>query len=103
MTLEFVSTLGKLHLRHGNHANLAQKRIKYWREFIRSHYHLNPLYLDLGFIDELTRKSGKSKQLIASLVDRSNKVLAGNSVNEVELLTLDKELNQFYDIGKLKL
>ena len=99
-TLEFVSTLGRLHFRQSNHANLAKKRVLYWLDFVRNHYNISTSQIDETFIIELANKSGKEKAMIELIALTVSKVQDGASMGEQELLTFEKLLNKFYGIEK---
>jgi hypothetical protein len=97
-TLEFVNTLGRLHFRQSNHANLAKKRVLYWLDFVRNHYNISTNQIDKGFITELSNKSGKEKAMIELLVHTVVKVQDGGNLGETELLAFEKLLNKFYGL-----
>lgn len=97
-TLEFVNVLGRLYYRQSDHAKLASKRIAYWKEFVRSHYNLSTEKLDQHFIDELVRKSGRKETSVKNLVSVAQQLEEGREMSSGELLLLEKQLNEFYDI-----
>lgn len=99
-TLEFVHTLGRLHFRQSNHANLAKKRILYWLDFVRNHYNISTNRIDQALISELTNKSGKEKSVIELLVQAVTKIENGANIDEAELFAFEKLLNKFYGIEK---
>jgi len=98
LTLEFVRTLGRLYYRQSDHSNLSHKRVLYWKEFVRNHYNLPTAKLDEEFIDELSKKSGRSKENIKVLVRYINTVETDQEVSASLLLQFEKELNEFYGI-----
>lgn len=98
-TLEFVNTLGQLYNQQKNHKNLAQKRILFWKDFVRSHYTLRTDKLDESFKLELTRKSGAEKTTVFALVELIERVEANNMIEEGELLMMEKLMNEFYGIA----
>lgn len=97
-TLEFVNVLGRLYYRQSDHIKLARKRIAYWKEFVRSHYNLRTEKLDQYFIDELVRKSGREEATIRNLVSVALQIEEEREMSSGELLLLEKQLNEFYDI-----
>lgn len=97
-TLEFVNTLGRLHFRQSNHANLAKKRVLYWLDFVRGHYNISTQIIDQEFIIELTNKSGKERAMIEMLVLNVTRIQEGEKLEETELLAFEKLLNKFYGI-----
>lgn len=97
-TLEFVNVLGRLHYRHHNHVGLAKKRILYWKDFVRSNYHLQTNRLDDDFIDELIRKSGRSEATVRGLVMLASWVMENQVLEKSNLMLLEKRLNEFYKV-----
>lgn len=98
LTLEFVRTLGRLYYRQRNHGNLCQKRVLYWKEFIRSHYNLSTQQLNEDFIDELSHKSGRDERLIEELVTQVKYMESGQQFADEQLLLFEQKLNEFYGI-----
>src|SRR5579871_5141807 len=49
-TLDFVRTVGGVYFHQHNNKNIAEKKIQYFFEFIRSHFYLSTVYLDDEFI-----------------------------------------------------
>lgn len=100
MSLEFVQTLGSLYYRQSNHLNLMKKRVLYWKEYVRSRYHLNTEYLNDDFLDELGKKSGYSSGKIVLLRELILAVeQGGRSVDDRLLKDLENRLNEFYGIS----
>lgn len=97
-TLEFVNVLGRLYYRQRDHVKLASKRIAYWKEFVRSRYNLKTDKLDDYFIDELVRKSGRSEASVKALVSIAIQVEEESEMSSGDMLLLEKQLNEFYDI-----
>ena len=97
-TLEFVNTLGQLYHQQKNHKNLAQKRILFWKDYVRSHYTLRTDKLDEAFKLELTRKSGVEKAKVFALVELVERIEANDMIEEGELLMMEKLMNEFYGI-----
>ncbi len=97
-TLEFVSTLGRLHYRQLNHTNLAKKRVQYWLEFVRSHYNISTRTLDDEFVNELSKKSGKDRRWLELLSKTASKVQEDGKLQESELMAFEKLLNKFYGL-----
>ena len=97
-SLEFASTLGRLYYRQQDHANLGKKRMRYWMDFVRTHYNLHTDVLDDHFISELTKKSGRKEEVIEKLVHFSEKIQSGERMTAEELKVFEKTLNEFYGI-----
>lgn len=100
LTLEFVSTLGRLYYRQSDHVKLSAKRVLYWKDYIRTHYNLNTQELNQSFIDELVNKSGKDEDLVNHLVEVVKQIEKGDNMPDGLLLSFEKNLNEFYGITR---
>ncbi|MGW8122791.1 DUF4350 domain-containing protein [Roseivirga echinicomitans] len=98
-TLDFVQTLGQLYHQQKNHKNLAQKRILFWKDLVRSRYMLRTDKLDELFKLELARKSGVEKMTVFALVELIERIEKNDIIEEGELLMMEKLMNEFYGIA----
>lgn len=98
LSIEFVETLGRLYYRQSNHLKLAEKRVHYWKDFVRGHYNLRTDHFDERFASDLANKSGQSLKAINILLELIKRVDAGVAINQGELMQIEKQLNAFYGI-----
>lgn len=95
-TLEFVSTIGNLYFQKADHKNMAQKKIQYFLDYIRSKYHLPTFVLDDQFITLLTQKSGRNLEQVLELTKTINYIQKSTLISSQELMMLDELLDRFY-------
>ncbi|NVK84023.1 MAG: hypothetical protein HWE21_06860 [Cytophagia bacterium] len=95
-SLEFVKTIGKLYLKSGNHKDIAEKKIQYFLEFIRSKYYLNFQQFDRDFFEKLSSKSGKDVVQLKKLFDMMDRIKKQPSVSVQELKMLNTQLEDIY-------
>ena len=93
-----MNVLGRLYYRQHDHTGLAKKRILYWKDFVRSNYHLQTNRLDDDFINELVRKSGRSDTMVRGLVMLASQVMENQMLEKSDLMLLEKRLNEFYKV-----
>lgn len=98
LSIEFAETLGRLYYRQSNHMKLAQKRLQFWKEYVRRTYNLRTEHLDENFRLDLSKKSGVEISTIQKLVNVFKMVENEGSINEGELMVMEKYLNEFYGI-----
>lgn len=98
MSVEFVETLGRLYYRQNDHLKLAEKRVQYWKDYVRGHYNLRIDQLDDRFAKDLANKSGVTPKSINVLLEFIKRVEAGVAINQGELMQIEKQLNAFYGI-----
>lgn len=99
-TVEFVQTVGRLYYNRGDHANLAQKKIAYFLDHVRTH-----LRLDTNSLDEVTQKQAAERSGVPfddlretfALVE---KIREKPHVSEAELKRLNRQIEAFYQKSK---
>jgi hypothetical protein len=94
-SLEFAETVGLLYFQHKDHHNLALKMIVYWKEYIRTKYHLKTENLDDIFIEELCAKSGVKRENINILVKKIIFMEKYKAINEDDLQKLNHLILNF--------
>lgn len=96
-SLEFTRTVGTLYYQQKNHKDIAEKKMIYFLEKVRTHYHLPTQLLDDAFQQKLADKSNAQKETIKELFtlyfyhirDKQN-------INEQELIRLNAAFEKFY-------
>lgn len=94
-TLEFVGTIGSLYFQHGDHKNIAEKKISFFLEHVRSRYWLTTANLNNEFIANLTHKSGHDEKLVSQLVKLIVQIQRKEKITAEELINLDKQIYGF--------
>jgi len=98
-TLEFVSTIGDLYYQNGDHKNIAEKKINYFLEQVRSKYALATNQLDREFAAALSRKSGKGDNEMRELVQLIGEIKDKPGLSAEVLTDLNAKLEAFYNKG----
>lgn len=95
-TLDFVDIVGTLYYQTGNHKNIADKKIMYFLEFIRSTFQVKTnLYNDV-FIERITNLSGIDRQKVHDLFYYFADVAVKTSISQQELLKLNRMIEEFH-------
>lgn len=94
-TLEFIGTISNLYFQKKDHKSIAEKRINFFLDKIRSHYFLNAHKGDSDFIEKLVHKSGNDEQAVKALFDQINRIRSKSDISEKELLTLSNRIDDF--------
>ncbi len=95
-SLEFANTLGQLYYQQKNHVNLANKRLRYWLNFVHNHYLLETKVLDADFEEELIAKSGAPPKSVKFLVHMAANADKATNYTAQDMLHLEEHLNNFY-------
>jgi hypothetical protein len=95
MTLEFVEQVGALYYRQGNHSDMAQKKINYFLESIRTRFYTNTNAFDDLFLNRISNMSGIHLETVRQLFETINQVRAAGGCTEKQLRELEKLIRQF--------
>lgn len=94
-TLEFIGTISNLYFQKKDHKSIAEKRINFFLDKIRSHYFLNRQKGDTDFIEQLVNKSGNDHESVKLLFGQIDFIRSREKISERELLSLNKRIDDF--------
>jgi hypothetical protein len=95
-TLDFVQTVGAVYFTRHDNKNIAEKKVQYLLEYIRSHFYLPTTELNEDFLQALAKKSGVDETDVRHLLDSVHHVLSGGTMNDATLLKLNDTIDSFY-------
>lgn len=95
-TLEFINTVGNLYFKQSNHKNIADKKINYFMDYIRTKYAIKTSTLNEDFTLILAEKSAFEKIEIRKIVSIINKISCSTSIKKETLLELNNVIENFY-------
>lgn len=96
-TLEFTRTVGRLYFLHGDHKDIAEKKIKFLFEYIRNRWQMSTGEIDEDFRRRLAGKSGVKRPLVDNLLNAIEGVKGSEKVSEDRLLFLHHQMEEFYE------
>lgn len=94
-TLEFVNTIGNLYYQRSDHKNIAEKKINFFMDQLRSKYWLNTTHLDEIFITTMAKKLGRAEEDVRKLINVINAIRSKEKITAEELLELNKCMGDF--------
>ncbi|MCP4520670.1 MAG: DUF4350 domain-containing protein [Cytophagales bacterium] len=94
-TLEFVRTVSQLYYRRGEHSDIAQKKVHFFYNYIRTSYYLNPMDQDDAFFKKLSMKASMEEPELRKLFNYLSFVSGRSTFSEQELHLLNKKINDF--------
>lgn len=94
-TKAFIETVGYLYFNEGDLKNLAEKKVKYFLEYVRSTYYIDTRTIDNEFAEKLLLKSQVDKAAVDALVLLITKVNSGITLTKNEIFTLDSTIKRF--------
>ena len=95
-TLEFTKTVGGLYFQHGDHKNIAEKKILYFMETLRSRYFIKTTVADKNLMEQLSVKAGVSQATIQALFQKINFIRQRTIIAEEDLIALNTEMENFF-------
>ncbi len=94
-TLEFVGAIGNLYYQNNEHKSIAEKKINFLLEHIRTKYWMSTVKIDDSFIYTLARKAGKSEPDVRDLFKAIQSVHVMHSISAEELIALNSKIEKF--------
>lgn len=95
-SVDFVEVVGKVYYQQRDNRDIAQKKIRYFLEHIRSNYHLKTTLLNEEFTHDLLLKSGVNEDLVHELIATINRLNGAVMINDKALIQLNKLIEKFY-------
>ncbi|MFN3315661.1 MAG: hypothetical protein ACK40K_02530, partial [Raineya sp.] len=85
---------------HQDHKNLAEKKILYCMDFIRSHLQI-PIHdsNDRKWIEKIAQKTAISEEKIKVLFDEMQNCREKGQISPEELISLNQKINEFRKIA----
>ncbi len=99
-TVEFVETVGQLYYQHAGHANLAEKKITYFLDYVRQHLGLPTHTVDSVFLDRVAERSGVPAADVRSVFEAIAEVREQVGLSEAGLHHLNTRIEAFYQQSK---
>lgn len=94
--VEFVSVVGKVYYQQRNNRDIAEKKVVYLLDYIRSKYRLRTTELDQEFKETLIRVSGANEEIITDLIASIHYLRGGGGVGDAQLIHLNAIIEKFY-------
>lgn len=94
-TVEFTQTIASLYLKEKNHKNIADKKIIYFLEKVRSKYLIDTSKLDDEFIKRLALKSGNKLENTRYVIRTIIAMQKNEECSEEQLITLNRMIHNF--------
>lgn len=99
-TLQFVDIVGTLYYQTGNHKNIADKKITYFLEYIRTAFVTKTTVYDTEFITRISNLSGINQEQVTELFYFFSELNLKQTVSQQELLKLNGLIEKFYKNSK---
>ncbi len=94
--VDFAKVVGHVYYEQRDNHNIAQKKMVYFLEFVRTQHYLKTNQLDDDFTHALAQKSGMELPLVQKLIWQFISIRNGQQVSDKELIELNRNIEQFY-------
>lgn len=95
-SLEFIETIGKLYFHRASHKDLADKKFKYFADYLLTNYNLKANVFTDEYFAKIAEKTKTKKTLISSIFNKYRYISSKTAINEHLLFELNKEIENFY-------
>ncbi len=99
-TVDFVKTISELYFNSATHKSLAGKKIKHFREFIRTRFYINIREFNTNEIIALAGKTGMTEKKVAKLFSLIREIQSLSFLSTDQLIELNNMMQEFYKKGK---
>jgi hypothetical protein len=94
-SLLFLKTVGSLYFKQHDNAHLARKKVIFFKEFLREHYHLTQIAPTNESIDAIAYKTGVPHKLVKQLMEMIDYYGTAEKVSDQGLMELNKKMEIF--------
>lgn len=94
-SVEFAQAVGSLYNQNRDFTDLINKKLNYFLEYIRSHFHIDTSILNEKTIQVLASKSGKGMEETKNLIEFIIKLKNKTTHNEQDSIELNKKITAF--------
>ncbi|MGN6639728.1 MAG: DUF4350 domain-containing protein [Mucilaginibacter sp.] len=98
-TVEFVNVVGQVYYEQRENQNIAQKKVVYFLEYLRSQYYLKTDLLNREFVERLAQKTGIELSFAQELITQIH-FIKDHHVTDNDLIKLNQLIEQFYKQSK---
>lgn len=95
-TVEFVETVGRLYFQHGDHANLARKKITYFLDYVRTKLNVPTVTQDDEFFHLVAERSRIAEDRVRTLFREMQQIQQQPRVTAAALANLNRQIESFY-------
>lgn len=96
-SVEFTKVVGNIYYQQRDNKDIANKKVIYLLNYIRTNYRLKTGDLDEEFQEHLTQRSGADADIVAKLLKEIKAIYKGKYLNDQELIELNNNIEAFYN------
>lgn len=94
-TLTFTRTIADMYFENGRQKEIAEHKIGFFMDYVRSNFYVNTLEKNDDFYNNVASRSMHTKEETKKLFNYLDSILKKHSINDYELIQLNKTIEQF--------
>jgi hypothetical protein len=94
-SLAFTRTIATMYFENQDHKNIAEQKITYFLEYIRSSFNIQTDNLNSNFYKKLASRSNNTEEYVTKVFTKINQIHLKNTITEAELIALNKLIEKF--------
>ncbi|MFN0729493.1 DUF4350 domain-containing protein [Polaribacter gochangensis] len=94
-TVAFTRTIAMMYYHKSEHKNIAEHKINYFLEYIRSQLHISTLTIDTAFYKTVALRSGNAFEDVQDLFKNINTIQNLKVISKEQLIALNSQIEQF--------
>ena len=95
-SIEFVEAISDLYLSKNNHRDLAEKKIKYFYEYLRTNLNIREIKHGKELINQISSKTGIAEKEVDRLLLIIRNINEKPTIFDTELILLNRRIDEFY-------
>lgn len=99
-SLEFTETVGRLYFQNGDHRGIAEKKVAYFNEYLRSRLGIRVGEAERDTHRRIAERSGVPEELVIALFSRIHHMRRARDFDATDLRSLNADLERFYTDSK---
>jgi hypothetical protein len=94
-SVDFIYTISNLYLSNKNNKKIAQHRINYFKNYLRTNFFINWKLSEDEIIQVLGKKTGKGNERVGYILKYIKQIESTKNISQQELFKLNKEIDYF--------
>lgn len=94
-TMDYAKTIGDLYFNQKSNIDIAEKKLQFWQDTVRTKYQLPTHTMEKDFWEALAKKTGKTPALLKGLEQSIIRIRTKHVLSDAELLQWNNQINQF--------
>lgn len=94
-TIAFTRTIANMYFEKQEHKNIAEHKISYLLEYIRTKLHISTTLIDATFYEQVSSRSGNTYESVENLFKFCEQIHIKNEITSNELMKLNNKIEKF--------